>query len=101
IHLPGAARQPRGDVVLCDVAREDASIVTEDLKELGVARDASMAMEQIDSQVSDAAKRAERAAWGIPSDAVIWEEVEARTSESSELGGNFLVFMVLACLIGS
>ncbi len=101
IHLPGAARQPRGDVVLCDVAREDASIVIEDLKELGVARDGSIAMEQIDSQVSDAAKRAERAAWGIPSDAVIWEEVEARTSESSELGGNFLVFMILACLIGS
>lgn len=101
IHLPEVARQPRGDVVLCDVAREDASIVIEDLKELGVAREGSIAMEQIDSQVSDAAKRAERAAWGIPSDAVIWEEVEARTSESSELGGNFLVFMVLACLIGS
>jgi uncharacterized hydrophobic protein (TIGR00271 family) len=101
IHLPGTARQPPGDVVLCDVAREEASVLIEDLKELGVARDGSIAMEQIDSQVSDAARRAERAAWGIPSDAVIWEEVEARTSESSELGGNFLVFMILACLIGS
>ncbi len=101
VHLPGVARQPRGDLVLCDVAREDASIVIEDLKELGIARDGSIAMEQIDSQVSDAAKRAERAAWGVPADAVVWEEVEARTSESSELGGNFLVFMVLACLIGS
>jgi uncharacterized hydrophobic protein (TIGR00271 family) len=101
VFLAGAARQPSGDVVLCDVAREDASIVIEDLKELGVARDGSIAMEQIDSQISDAARRAERAARGIPSDAVIWEEVEARTSESSELGGNFVVFMVLACLIGS
>lgn len=101
VYLPGAARQPRGDVVLCDVAREDASIVIEDLKELGVARDGSIALEQIDSQVSAAAKQAERAAWGVPSDAVVWEEVEARTSESSELGGNFLVFMILACLIGS
>ncbi len=101
VYLPNAARQPSGDVVLCDVAREDASIVIEDLKELGVARDGSIALEQIDSQISDAAKRAERAAWGVPSDAVVWEEVEARTSESSELGGNFLVFMILACLIGS
>ncbi len=101
VYLPDAARQPRGDVVLCDVAREDASIVIEDLKELGVARDGSIALEQIDSQISDVAKRAERAAWGVPSDAVVWEEVEARTSESSELGGNFLVFMILACLIGS
>lgn len=101
VYLRGAARQPAGDVVLCDVAREDASVLIEDLKELGVARDGSIALEQIDSQISDVAKRAERAARGTPSDAVVWEEVEARTSESSELGGNFLVFMVLACLIAS
>ena len=37
----------------------------------------------------------------MPSDAVVWEEVEARTSETTELGGNFLAFMVLACLIAS
>jgi uncharacterized hydrophobic protein (TIGR00271 family) len=101
VYLAGAARQPRGDVVLCDVAREDASVVIDDLKELGVARDGSIALEQIDSQISDAADRAERAARGMPSDAVVWEEVEARTSETTELGGNFLVFMVLACLIAS
>lgn len=101
VFLAAAARQPAGDVVLCDVAREDASVLIEDLKELGVARDGSISLEQIDSQISDAAKRAERAARGAPSDAVVWEEVEARTSESSELGGNFLAFMMLACLIAS
>ncbi len=101
VYLPGAARQPSGDVVLCDIAREDASVLIGDLKELGVARDGSIALEQIDSQISDVARRAEKAARGAPSDAVVWEEVEARTSESSELGGNFLIFMALACLIGS
>ncbi|HXS48093.1 MAG TPA: DUF389 domain-containing protein [Solirubrobacterales bacterium] len=101
VYLAGAARQPSGDVVLCDIAREDVSVLIEDLKELGVARDGSIALEQIDSQISDAANRAEKAARGAPSDAVVWEEVEARTSESSELGGNFLIFMILACLIGS
>ncbi len=101
VFLVGAARQPKGDVVLCDVAREDASVIIEDLKELGVARDGSISLEQIDSQISDAAKRAVRAARGAPSDAVIWEEVEARTSESIELAGTFLAFMVLACLIAS
>jgi uncharacterized hydrophobic protein (TIGR00271 family) len=101
IYLAGAARQPDGDVILCDVAREDASLVIEDLKGLGIARDGSIALEQIDSQVSDAADRAERSARGMPSDAVVWEEVEARTSESVELGGNFLAFMVFACLIAS
>jgi uncharacterized hydrophobic protein (TIGR00271 family) len=88
-------------VVLCDIAREDASIVIDDLKELGVSRRGSISLEQIDSQISDAAKAAERATPGLPSDAVVWEEVEARTSETTELGGNFLAFMVLACLIGS
>lgn len=100
-YLPGAARQPSGDVILCDIAREDASVLIGDLKELGVARDGSISLEQIDSQISDVAERAERAARGAPSDAVVWEEVESRTSESSELGGNFLIFMALACLIGS
>lgn len=101
VFLAGAARRPEGDVILCDIAREDASILIEDLKELGVPRDGSIALEQIDSQISDAAERAERAARGVPSDAVVWEEVETRTSESIELGGNFLVFMTLACLIAS
>ncbi len=101
VFLPGVARQPKGDVVLCDIAREDASVIIEDLKELGIAREGSISLEQIDSQLSAAADRAERAARGIPSDAVVWEEVESRTSETTELGGNFLVFMVLACLIAS
>jgi len=101
VFLAGAARQPAGDVVLCDVAREDASVVIEDLKELGVPRDGSIALEQIDSQLSDAADRAERAAPGAPSDAVIWEEVEARTSETTELAGNYLIFFTIACLIAS
>ncbi len=99
--LSGAARRPAGDLVLCDVAREEASVIIDDLKELDVPRDGSIALEQIDSQLSDAATRAERAARGSPSDAVVWEEVEARTSESIELGGNFLAFMILACLIAS
>lgn len=101
VFLRGAALQPPGDVVLCDVAREDASVVIDDLKELRVHRDGSIALEQIDSQLSDAATRAVKAARGAPSDAVVWEEVEARTSESIELAGTFLAFMVLACLIAS
>jgi uncharacterized hydrophobic protein (TIGR00271 family) len=101
VFLTGAARKPVGDVILCDVAREDASVIVADLRELEIPRDGSIAIEQIDSQLSRAAEEAERAARGAPSDAVVWEEVESRTSENIELGGNFLVFMVLACLIAS
>jgi uncharacterized hydrophobic protein (TIGR00271 family) len=97
----GAARKPAGDVVLCDVAREDASVVIGDLRELGVAKEGSISLEEIDSQVSAAADRAERAASGMAGDSVVWEEVESRTSETIELNANFLAFMVLACLIAS
>jgi uncharacterized hydrophobic protein (TIGR00271 family) len=99
IYLERAARRPEGDVILCDVAREEASVIVSDLRELDIDREGSIAMELIDSEVSDAADRAEKAAAGLPSDAVIWEEVETRTSESVELSASFLAFMVLAMLI--
>jgi uncharacterized hydrophobic protein (TIGR00271 family) len=101
IYLAGAAQKPEGDVILCDVAREDASIIVSDLKEFGIHEKGSIALEQIDSEISEAAKRAEKAAAGAPSDAVVWEEVESRTSENTELSASFLLFMALACLIAS
>jgi uncharacterized hydrophobic protein (TIGR00271 family) len=101
VHLPGAARKPEGDVILCDVAREDASVILGDLRELDIPREGSIALEMIDSEISDVAQEAERAAKGMPSDAVIWEEVESRTSENTELSVSFLAFMVLAVLIAA
>ena len=101
IYLPQAAHKPEGNVILCDVAREDASVILADLKELGIQHDGSIAIEQIDSHISDAADEAERTAAGAPSDAVVWEEVEARTSENIELSANFVAFMVLAMLIAA
>jgi uncharacterized hydrophobic protein (TIGR00271 family) len=101
IHLRDAALRPPGDVILCDVAREDASVVIEDLRALGIERDGSIALELIDTSLSDAATLAERVAEGAPSDAVIWEEVTARTSESASLTPGFLIFMVLAAWIAA
>jgi uncharacterized hydrophobic protein (TIGR00271 family) len=101
IYLERAAHKPEGDVILCDVAREDASVIVSDLKEFGIQHEGSIAIEDIDSLISDAADRAEEAAAGAPSDAVVWEEVEARTSENTELSASFLLFMMLACLIAS
>ncbi len=74
-------------MILCDVAREDASVVLGDLRELEIPQCGSIAMEFIDSQISDAADRAEKFAPGAPSDAVVWEQVEAVTSENVELSG--------------
>ena len=99
IFLKGAARRPDGDVILCDVAREDASVVLGDLRELEIPRVGSIALEYVDTHISEAAERAERHAPGSPADAVVWEQVEASTSENVELSGNFIAFMVLAVLI--
>src|SRR4051812_7887331 len=101
IYLPGAARKPEGDVILCDVAREDASVLVSDLKELNVDTEGSIAIEHIDSAISAVAAAAEKAAAGHPGDAVVWEEVESRTSENIELNGIFLAFMALACMIAA
>ena len=101
IYLERAARKPEGDVILCDVAREDASVIVSDLRELHVDLEGSISMEDIDSQISVAGKLAEQAASGAVGDAVVWEEVESRTSENVEMSASFLAFMVLACLIAS
>jgi uncharacterized hydrophobic protein (TIGR00271 family) len=101
VHLRGAAMKPEGDVILCDVAREAASLIIGDLKELEIPRVGSIAVEYVDIALSDAADAAEKAAPGLPSDAVVWEEVEQRTSENTELSVSFLAFMVLAMQIGA
>src|ERR671930_2097572 len=101
IHLHAVARKPEGDVILCDVAREDASVVIGDLKQLGIHHDGTIAVELVDTAISRAADRAERHAPGSPADAVIWEEVTERTSEDSAMSATYLVFIVLAALIGS
>jgi uncharacterized hydrophobic protein (TIGR00271 family) len=99
VFLPGAARRPSGDVILADVAREDASVVISDLRELGIAEDGSISLEEVDTQISEPAARAVEHAKGAPADAVVWEEVEARTQENVELSATFLAFMVIAVLL--
>ena len=73
IYLERAAHKPVGDVILCDVAREDASVILSDLKDLGIHEDGSISLELIDTAISTAADRAEKHAAGAPSDAVVWE----------------------------
>jgi len=101
VHLPGAAVDPVGDVVLCDVAREEASIVLSDLRELGVDHYGSIAMETVDVEISDVADRAEEVAEGMPGDAVIWEQVASRTTDNTELNWNFVTLIVMAGLIAA
>jgi uncharacterized hydrophobic protein (TIGR00271 family) len=99
VFLAGAARQPQGDVILADVAREDTSVVLSDLKDLGIQHEGSISLEVVDTQISDHAERAIEHARGAPADAVVWEEVEQSTNENVELSGVYLAFMLLAGLL--
>jgi uncharacterized hydrophobic protein (TIGR00271 family) len=95
----GASLLPPGDVVTADVAREGANPVIDALRELGVHREGTLRVETVDTWVSEAAYRAEKAAPGASADAVVWAEVERRAYRDSELNWTYLSFMVLATLI--
>jgi uncharacterized hydrophobic protein (TIGR00271 family) len=100
-HMPGAASKPEGDVVSCDVAKEEGTSILRDLRELGLEKSGSIAMESVDVSISNVARDAERAAPGLPVDAVIWEEVESRVFESASISVSYLLFITIATMIGA
>lgn len=99
--LAGAARVPPGDLVLCDVAREAADGLLEELRALGIAEDGSIAVENIDLSLSRRADAAEEEAPGEPADAVLWEQLSESTHEESTLSITYVAFMILATMIAA
>lgn len=100
-RVAGAARKPAGDLILCDIPREAVSMICSDLRRIGVDVDGSIAMDAVDTEIGNVATDAERAAPGSSGDAVVWEDVEAKTAESSELTPSFAIFMIMAMLIAA
>jgi uncharacterized hydrophobic protein (TIGR00271 family) len=98
---PGIAVQPAGDLVEADVAREAADDLLGRLCELGIDREGGVTLEQIDTSLSDSADAAEEAAPGDPQDAVVWDEVVARTGEESRFSVSFQAFLTIACLLAA
>jgi uncharacterized hydrophobic protein (TIGR00271 family) len=101
VHLPGAAVEPAGDVFLADVPREAASELFERLRGHGVERDGSISADEVGLLLGDRSRRAEQIAPGHGTDAVVWEEVEARTNEESALSATYLAFMCVAMMIAA
>lgn len=98
---PGIARQPAGDVVEADVTREAVDALLERLTGLRIDHAGGITLETIDTTLSDAADAAEKGAPGDPADAVIWEELVARTGEDSRLSVSFQIFLTIACLLAA
>lgn len=101
VVLPGAAREPAGDVVMCDVAREAGDELLKELRELRIDQDGSIAVENIDFSLSARADTAEKEAPGEPADAVLWEQLEGATHEESTLSITYSAFMILATMIAA
>ncbi|WNG95081.1 DUF389 domain-containing protein [Mycobacterium sp. ITM-2016-00318] len=97
----GAALDPPGDEVTADIARESANDVIDTLKELGVKERGAITLDEIDTVLSIRAYRAEQRAVGDPADAVVWDELAARTREESSLNVAYMTFLCLACLIAA
>lgn len=101
VVLSGAARNPSGDVVTCDVAREAGDELLSRLQELDLEKQGSIAVENIDLSLSKRADEAEAEAPGEGADAVLWEHLTEATHEESTLSVTYLAFITLATMIAA
>ncbi|MFF3452958.1 DUF389 domain-containing protein [Streptomyces sp. NPDC002730] len=99
--VPGAARNPQGDLVLCDVAREAGDELIDGLRVLGIDESGSIAVENIDLSLSRRADKAEEEAPGEGADAVLWEHLTDATHEESTLSFTYITFLALATMIAA
>lgn len=101
VVLPGVARDPVGDVVLCDVAREAGDELIGALRELGVDTYGSITVENMDLTLSARAERAEEDAPGEGADAVLWEELSEATHEESTFSVTYVAFLAVATMLAA
>ncbi|MEV0735931.1 DUF389 domain-containing protein [Streptomyces sp. NPDC050549] len=101
VVLTGAARNPTGDVVMCDVAREAGDELIAGLRELGVDRTGSIAVENIDLSLSERADTAQDEAPGEGADAVLWEHLADATHEESTLTVTYVAFLAVATMLAA
>lgn len=97
----GACLQPPGDLIECDVAREQAGELLHRLEDLGVAASGGLVITTPTGAPFDAARRLEASAPGHPDDAVIWESVEAQAESGAVPTVSYLVFLVIAVSLAS
>jgi uncharacterized hydrophobic protein (TIGR00271 family) len=96
IHIPNASRRPVGDVIQCVVGAEHASVIVSALRELGVADRGSITLDRLDARVS-----LHESNPGDGGDAVVWEELETKTSAMAALSTGFLVYLMAATVIAA
>ncbi|WP_406474356.1 DUF389 domain-containing protein [Streptomyces sp. NBC_01615] len=101
VVLPGAARNPAGDVVMCDVAREAGDELIGGLRELELDKTGSIAVEDIDLSLSKRADKAEAEAPGEGADAVLWEHLADASHEESTLSVTYVALLAVATMLAA
>ncbi|MFD5904422.1 DUF389 domain-containing protein [Streptomyces microflavus] len=101
VVLPGAARSPAGDVVMCDVAREAGDELIKALRRLGIDESGAISVEHLDLTLSSHADKAEHEAPGDGADAVLWEELTEATHEESTFSITYVSFLALATMLAA
>lgn len=99
--LKDVAREPAGDIVMVDVAREAGDELLRGLRELDIDKVGSIAVGHIDLSISDRAEKAEEEAPGEAADAVIWEQVSETAQEESTLTITYAALMIVATMIAA
>ncbi|MGI8612757.1 MAG: DUF389 domain-containing protein, partial [Nocardioidaceae bacterium] len=99
VVMRGVGHSRDADLLMFDLARENANPVLERLRRLGLERDGSIAFEEQDTVLSEAAYAAEKAAPGRPSDGFIWDAIEAKAFDDAAISWSFVTFLTLATLI--
>jgi uncharacterized hydrophobic protein (TIGR00271 family) len=99
--LADAARRPAGDVVELDVPREVINALLDELENLRVHEDGSIAVIHNDLALSRFADDVQEAMSGEPYDTVVWEEVSAKLRSAAQPTVAFLAFFAVAAIIAT
>lgn len=99
--LRDASVQPKGDVFIADIPRERANPLVDSLRALGVHHEGTIALNPVETWISQTGLRAEELAPGQSADAVVWAEVTERAYEDSQLTWTYISFMILATLLAA
>ena len=97
----GAATEPPGDLVACDVVRASVNPLLRRLRSAGVAERGGITMTEPEAVISTAADHAQAEILTPEIDTIVWEEVSARTSDDSTFSVSFGMLMVLAGIIAA
>jgi uncharacterized hydrophobic protein (TIGR00271 family) len=101
IVLEGAARRPDGDAVLFDVLDRAANPAFRALRDLGLDRDDSIAVERVDASLTATASSGGPIGSPAREIAPVWEMVEATIRRGAVYAPSFFVLLAIAGLIGA